>query len=117
MPLPDDPFTRGKCAMKALQYMAVGTPVVCSPVGMNLEVIQENENGLLAADLDAWEAQIARLMRSIEQVWTNDKSAPLSVYAAGSEGPAEADALLARNGHHWRSLSANTSICDPTIQP
>jgi glycosyltransferase involved in cell wall biosynthesis len=66
MPLEDDPWARGKCAYKALQYMAVGTPVVCSPVGMNLEVIQEGENGLLAGDLDAWERQLSRLIESPE---------------------------------------------------
>jgi glycosyltransferase involved in cell wall biosynthesis len=66
MPLEDDPWARGKCAYKALQYMAVGTPVVCSPVGMNCEVVQEDETGLLAADLDAWERQIARLIDSPE---------------------------------------------------
>jgi glucose-6-phosphate 1-dehydrogenase len=29
---------------------------------------------------------------------------PVHGYAAGSEGPAEADALLARDGHAWRPL-------------
>ncbi|MFM0198812.1 glucose-6-phosphate dehydrogenase [Paraburkholderia fungorum] len=32
---------------------------------------------------------------------------PVRGYAAGSEGPAEADALLARNGHAWRPLQKN----------
>jgi len=29
---------------------------------------------------------------------------PVRGYPAGSEGPAEADALLARDGHAWRPL-------------
>jgi glycosyltransferase involved in cell wall biosynthesis len=66
MPLEDDPWARGKCAYKALQYMAVGVPVVCSPVGMNVDIITEGENGLLAADLDAWERQLALLIESPE---------------------------------------------------
>lgn len=66
MPLEDDPWTRGKCGYKALQYMAVGVPVVCSPVGMNTDIITEGENGLLAADLNDWERQLARLLHSPE---------------------------------------------------
>jgi glycosyltransferase involved in cell wall biosynthesis len=66
MPLEDDLWARGKCAYKALQYMAVGTPVVCSPVGMNRDVIQKDENGLLAGDLTGWEKQVARLIESPE---------------------------------------------------
>jgi len=34
-PLPDDPYTRGKCGYKILQYAAAGVPVVASPVGIN----------------------------------------------------------------------------------
>jgi len=64
MPLDDDPWTRGKCGYKALQYMAVGVPVVCSPVGMNSRIVTDGETGLLAADLNGWERQITRLLDS-----------------------------------------------------
>ena len=61
MPLPDDPWTRGKCGCKALQYMAVGRAVVVSPVGMNTELVRHDETGLLAATQDDWVRQLLRL--------------------------------------------------------
>ena len=62
MPLPDAPFTRGKCAMKALQYMALGIPAVCSPVGVNSDIIHDGENGFLASSEEEWVQVLARLL-------------------------------------------------------
>jgi glycosyltransferase involved in cell wall biosynthesis len=66
MPLPDDQWSRGKCGLKALQYMAVGVPTVCSPVGVNTEIIQDGENGLIASTEDEWVETLTRLLRSAE---------------------------------------------------
>ncbi len=54
MPMPDDPWARGKCSMKALLYMALGLPTVCSAVGTNCEVIRNGENGLLVRTQEEW---------------------------------------------------------------
>lgn len=54
MPLSDDPWCLGKCAYKLIQYMAVGLPVIASPVGMNCTVVQHGVNGFLAGSLDEW---------------------------------------------------------------
>jgi glycosyltransferase involved in cell wall biosynthesis len=40
-PLPDEPYTRGKCGYKLLQYAAAGTPVVASPIGVNRQILTQ----------------------------------------------------------------------------
>ncbi len=54
MPLDDSEWTRGKCAFKALQYLAVGIPVVASPVGAATDVVRDGENGLWATTQEQW---------------------------------------------------------------
>jgi glycosyltransferase involved in cell wall biosynthesis len=62
MPLSDDVWTRGKCGFKLLQCMAVGVPVVCSPVGVNAEIVTEGCEGLYATTLDEWVKQLDALI-------------------------------------------------------
>ena len=54
MPLEDTPWEKGKCAYKLIQYMACGLPVIASPIGMNLEVVQTDKNGYLANSHETW---------------------------------------------------------------
>lgn len=54
MPLDDSPWSQGKCGFKLIQYMACKLPVIASPVGANLNIIQDNVNGFLASDVDEW---------------------------------------------------------------
>lgn len=66
MPLPDDNWSKGKCGLKALQFMALGIPTICSPVGVNTDIIQDNENGFLAGTEAEWVDKLTRLLRSAE---------------------------------------------------
>ncbi len=62
MPLPDDEWSRGKCGMKALQYMALGIPPVVSPIGANATIVRDGVNGLHARSTEEWMAAVARLL-------------------------------------------------------
>jgi glycosyltransferase involved in cell wall biosynthesis len=64
MPLPDTPWEQGKCGYKLIQYMACGLPVVASPVGANLEIVQPGKNGYLADSNDAWVSALTDLLQS-----------------------------------------------------
>ena len=66
MPLADDEFSRGKCGLKALQYMALGIPPVISPVGVNSEIVQDGVNGFLASTPEEWKAKLTLLLRDPE---------------------------------------------------
>ena len=60
--LPDDMWSRGKCGLKVLQYMAAGLPVIANPVGVQAEMVRHGESGYLASTPDEWSAAVGRLM-------------------------------------------------------
>ena len=66
MPMPDTEWALGKCALKALQYMAMGVSTVVSAVGANREVIEHGRNGLLASTQADWLTGIRALAESPE---------------------------------------------------
>lgn len=79
MPMPDDPWTRGKCGYKLLQYGAVGLPVIGSPVGVNLEIV-ERLGGSCASQLHEWEhALLEHLGRSAEEGFAAGQAARRAV--------------------------------------
>jgi glycosyltransferase involved in cell wall biosynthesis len=59
--VPDDPWSRGKCGLKLIQYMAAGLPVVTNPVGVHVEMVRHGENGFLATTPTEWVQSIRKL--------------------------------------------------------
>lgn len=63
LPLPDDPFVRGKSPIKALQYFACGVAVVGNPVGATREILTNGADSLWADNNDSWVAALSRLIQ------------------------------------------------------
>lgn len=64
--VPDDPWSRGKCGLKILQYQAAGLPVVANPVGVQTDFVRDGVTGVLANTPDEWVAAVRRLARDAE---------------------------------------------------
>jgi glycosyltransferase involved in cell wall biosynthesis len=61
-PLVDEPWSLGKAGLKAVQYMAVGIPVVASSVGSLTEIVRDGECGFFARTDDEWADRLAQLL-------------------------------------------------------
>jgi glycosyltransferase involved in cell wall biosynthesis len=62
MPLNDEPFERGKCGLKAIQYMGVGIPTLASPVGINKDIVLHGETGFHCTSIEDWSTQLQWLL-------------------------------------------------------
>ena len=61
-PLPDNPWECGKCAVKILQYMACGLPVVATPVGVQRELVRDGITGFHATTPAEWRDRLQQLL-------------------------------------------------------
>lgn len=68
MPLHDDEWSRGKCGFKALQYMSIGMPAIVSPVGVNVEIVDQNVNGFICSDLSEWENALTLFLDNQQKI-------------------------------------------------
>jgi glycosyltransferase involved in cell wall biosynthesis len=93
--VPDDDWSRGKCGLKVLQYMAAGLPVVANPVGVHTEMVRHGENGFLARTPAEWLEAIAELAGN-----------PALRRCMGEEGRrrVEQDYSVAAGAARWRTL-------------
>jgi len=64
MPLFDTDWEKGKCSFKLIQYMACEIPVISSPVGFNLQVVEDNISGFFAINKSEWIKKINLLKDS-----------------------------------------------------
>src|SRR5262249_11724223 len=93
--IPDDLWSRGKCGLKVLQYMAAGLPVAANAVGVHPERVRHDVTGLLATEPAAWAEAIAALAR--------DRCLRWRMGQAGRER-VEMDYSVAAAGAAWNRL-------------
>lgn len=84
MPMPDDPWSRGKCGFKAIQYMAAGIPPVCAAVGANLEIVRDGVDGYCVSNKAQWLDRLSALCANVELRALLGSSARQRVQAAYS---------------------------------
>jgi glycosyltransferase involved in cell wall biosynthesis len=120
MPLPNDAWSKGKCGLKALQFMALGIPTICSPVGVNTDIIQDGKNGFIADTEEEWIEKLRLLLRSPElreQIGLAGRATVEQRYSAIAQAPRVYEVLEAvANGAHGLT-KANDLRSSPAIRP
>lgn len=61
-PMPEDEWSIGKSGFKAIEYMAVGIPALCAPVGATCDIIEEGAQGYLPATPAEWQQRLLQLI-------------------------------------------------------
>lgn len=88
MPLPNDEWTKGKCALKGLLYMAMEQVAVLSDVGVNGSVITDGMDGYLATSTEDWVQHLRRLIEDSElrlRIGQQARKTVLEHYSVASE--------------------------------
>lgn len=96
MPLSDDIWSRGKCGLKLIQYMATGIPSIAHPVGVAKEIIDDGINGFVREDTDGWIDAILELAFSVhlrERIGLAARKTIEDRYSLQKWGPIVADIL------------------------
>jgi len=101
MPLPDDIWSRGKCAYKLLQYGAAGLPMIGTPVGANQAALAVM-GGLDASDDDEWRDALAALSvmppAQLADLGRSAREGVVKHYSFGVWAPTWLDAVCGNNG-------------------
>lgn len=96
MPLSDDPWSRGKCGFKLLQYLACGVPAVASPVGVSAAILDGGRAGRLVQGDAAWTEALERLAddrAAARELGARGRAVVEALWSSRVLGPRFADAL------------------------
>ena len=63
VPLPINEWNKRKFYMKVVQYMSLGIPTVCTPLGSNPDVVEHGVTGFLANTTSEWVEYLEKLIR------------------------------------------------------
>jgi glycosyltransferase involved in cell wall biosynthesis len=62
MPLDNDEFSKGKNGFKLIQFLSLGIPVAASPIGVNVQIVDEGVNGFLCQTQQEWVNALQKLL-------------------------------------------------------
>jgi len=96
MPQPDDQWTRGKCGMKALQYMALGIPPVVSRNGVLPTIIEDGVSGYLSSEPKDWLEHLENLANDVplrERMGAAARRTVAERFSAAAQAPRVAEIL------------------------
>lgn len=63
LPLPNDPFSNGKSPIKALQYMATSSPIVCSDTPATRNLVRNEGFAIYSNNLSTWSGNLNFLIK------------------------------------------------------
>lgn len=92
---PDDSWSRGKCGLKVLQYMAAGLPVIANPVGVQAAMVEHGVTGFLVDSEADW-------IEAVKQL-AEDRVLRRRLGSAG-RAKVEQEFSVASGGHRWRHV-------------
>ncbi len=85
----DDLWSKGKCGFKIIQYLGVGVPAVCTPVGINRDVVHDGVHGLWANTKDEWIEKLSTLIEnaSLREKWVEREKKDYGRLHSPGSGP------------------------------
>jgi glycosyltransferase involved in cell wall biosynthesis len=96
-PLSNDPWARGKCGLRLLQYAAAAVPAVASPVGAQSRILVDGETGWFATSQDEWTDRLTQLFRDrrkAREMGLAARARAEKLYGRDRWGPVFRDSLL-----------------------